>query len=400
VSNGAVFDVTAAGLIELGTNQALGGAGTVLGGVIAQPGARLLPGLDAIGTLSLAGNVGLHAASTNVFQLGGVTNEGGAFNDLVAVTGDLEPSNSVLRIDPIAPLANGVYRLLTYTGAKGTTFNPTPVASLGRKGAYVDETVPGQVNLVVTGAYGALVWLPQANALWNTTDNNWSNTVAAALDLYGSLDEVQFDEAGAYSNLVTIPAAVTPSRVTAAGASNYTFAGGAIAGVGSLVKTGGGTLTVLNTNTFSGPTTIEGGVLHLGDGGGDQRAVRHGLYQRDQYGRAVDVRGQRSDGGAGHPRRRYVADARPRRQRPGRILADQRQFALHGHDHLHQLPVHRQQPARCRLRGGDRGAGSRPILDERGHQQTGWSSSPAWVGRRGRGSWARSGCRRPPTTVP
>ena len=31
--------------------------------------------------------------------------------------------------------------------------------------------------------------------------------------------------------------------------------------------TGAGRLTILNTNTFTGPTTISDGVLHLGDGG-------------------------------------------------------------------------------------------------------------------------------------
>jgi fibronectin-binding autotransporter adhesin len=273
VNSGAVLDVTAAGLLQLNTNQMLRGGGLVQGAVIAQPASRLAPGTGGVGgtleTLSIAGNLGLHAQSTNSFNLGATTNEGGGFNDLVAVTGDLEPSNSVVQIILNAPPANGTYRLFTYTGAKLSSFNPVVdmATGLGRKSAVLDESVGGQVNLTVAGGFGDLVWLPQTSAVWNATEANWSNTATALLDVYTNFDAVTFNEAGAYSNVVTLAAALTPSEVLVDGASNYTWAGAAIAGASGLTKAGAGTLTILNTNTFTGPTTISDGVLHLGDGG-------------------------------------------------------------------------------------------------------------------------------------
>jgi fibronectin-binding autotransporter adhesin len=273
VNSGAVLDVTAAGVIQLNTNQTLRGGGLVQGAVIAQPTSRLVPGTGGVGgtleTLSIAGHVALHAESTNSFNLGASTNAGGGFNDLVAIAGDLEPSNSVVQIILNAPPANGTYRLFTYTGTKLSSFNPIVdmATGLGRKSAVLDESVGGQVNLTVAGGFGDLVWLPQTSAVWNATEANWSNTATALLDVYTNFDAVTFNEAGAYSNVVTLAAALTPSEVLVDGASNYTFAGAAIAGAAGLTKTGAGTLTILNTNTYTGPTTISDGVLHLGDGG-------------------------------------------------------------------------------------------------------------------------------------
>jgi fibronectin-binding autotransporter adhesin len=297
VSSGAAFDVTAAGLIGLGPSQGLGGGGTVRGSVIAQAGSRLAPGADAVGgamgTLSIVGNVGLHPQSTNVFHFSGVTNAGGGFNDLVAITGDLAPSNSVVRVEPNQLLANGTYRLFTYTGGKTTSFNPAPVFPGRGKGAYVDDaSEAGRVNLVVTGAYENLVWLPQSNALWTGVDANWSNTATASLDFFKDSDVVTFNQAGAYSNSVSIPGFVTPLAVTVSGASNYTFSGaGRIAGIASLTKSGSGTLLMLNTNTYAGLTVVNGGTIQVGDGGTSGALPAPGEVRVESGGTLMNFRG-------------------------------------------------------------------------------------------------------------
>jgi autotransporter-associated beta strand protein len=55
--------------------------------------------------------------------------------------------------------------------------------------------------------------------------------------------------------------------VTVDSAGDYTFAGvGKITGATGLVKNNSGTLTVLTTNTYSGPTIVNGGTLQVGNG--------------------------------------------------------------------------------------------------------------------------------------
>jgi fibronectin-binding autotransporter adhesin len=272
VSNGAVLDVTLS-LATLKAAQTLRGGGTVVGDVLAGAAARLVPGTGGPGgtreTLTLTGNLGLAATATNFFNLGSSTNAGGGFNDLVAITGNLEPSGSVVRIDVEQPLTNGVYRLFTYSGSKVTTFNPAPSFNglpLGRRTAVLDESVANQINLNVGGTGPAdLVWLPQTNGLWNLADNNWSNEATAAVEAFIHNDNVWFDERGAYSNVVTLTTTVQPTLVTVAGVSNYVFQGaGRIQGPAALRKTGAGTLTISTTNTYTGGTRVEGGVLRLG----------------------------------------------------------------------------------------------------------------------------------------
>jgi fibronectin-binding autotransporter adhesin len=268
VGAGATFDVSARPGYTLGNNQILFGRGTVTGDVVTAAGAQIRPdGFNSVNTLTFKNSLGLHAGSTNWFDLTGSPGVGGGTNDLVVVDGLLEPSNSVIQVNVLEPLASGTYTLFTYTGAKTTTFNPAPILSIapGRKTATVDETTPGEVNLVVAGDYGSLVWLPQANGNWNFTDNNWSNLATEALDTFFQSDSVRFDERGAYSNVVTLTSTTQPTVVTVAGASNYTFQGaGRLQGLATLVKDGAGTLFVATTNTFTGPVVVSGGVLRVG----------------------------------------------------------------------------------------------------------------------------------------
>src|SRR5581483_5063401 len=57
-------------------------------------------------------------------------------------------------------------------------------------------------------------------------------------------------------------AIVDNSHLVATGllSNNYTIAS-LISGTGKLAKTGGNTVTISNSNTFKGPTTISGGTL-------------------------------------------------------------------------------------------------------------------------------------------
>ena len=65
--------------------------------------------------------------------------------------GNLDPQNAVISIATLNGLVNGTYRLFNYTGAKLSSFNATCL-SPGLRGTFaIDESVPNQINLVVSG---------------------------------------------------------------------------------------------------------------------------------------------------------------------------------------------------------------------------------------------------------
>jgi autotransporter-associated beta strand protein len=79
---------------------------------------------------------------------------------------------------------------------------------------------------------------------------------------------VTFDDSGSASPAVNLTGTVAPGSVVLNANQNYTIGGvGVIAGTGGLTENGPGTLTVNNTNTFTGPVTINGGTIQVNNGG-------------------------------------------------------------------------------------------------------------------------------------
>ncbi len=116
----------------------------------------------------------------------------------------------------------------------------------------------------------SIVPLPR-DLLWKG-DGSTNNFDAGATNfLFGTnltaftgVDNVTFDDTGSASPAVNFAGAVSPDSVTVSADQNYTFSGtGAIIGPASLTKSGAGTLTVLNNNTFGGPVTINSGAIVL-----------------------------------------------------------------------------------------------------------------------------------------
>src|SRR5262249_40206593 len=87
------------------------------------------------------------------------------------------------------------------------------------------------------------------------------------LAVYSDGDLVTFDDSGSGNPAVDLTDTLQPASVLVNAAQNYIFSGaGRIAGPTALVKTNTGTLTLLNGNTYSGPTIISQGTLQLGNG--------------------------------------------------------------------------------------------------------------------------------------
>ena len=120
------------------------------------------------------------------------------------------------------------------------------------------------VGLVAAPARAATLTWNAGSGNWDTTTANWLPGPTTFTD--GIVDDVIFNNAA--GGTITISANMSPVSTTVSAASGtYTFTGGPIDS-GSLTKSGAGTLTLSGANTYSGGTTINAGMLSVGNATG------------------------------------------------------------------------------------------------------------------------------------
>jgi autotransporter-associated beta strand protein len=125
---------------------------------------------------------------------------------------------------------------------------------------------------------GAIKWTGAASSIWDVNITaNWFNTAALISDKYRAAptaDSVTFSDIyndvynSAYApttTAVTLNSTVAPSSVVFnAETLNYSISGtGGISGGTSLVKSGAGALTISTTNSYTGGTMLNGGILSI-----------------------------------------------------------------------------------------------------------------------------------------
>ena len=160
---------------------------------------------------------------------------------------------------------SGTYQLIGYSTIGGTGTDAFRLAPLANRGNGTLSFSAGLVNLNFNGV-DYLRWSGSFSTAWNTTTPNWNlNSTGGTTTFIDSPgDTVVFDDAGT-NGTVNIASAVHPSGVTFNNsARNYTLQGAAgIAGPASLTMNGPGTLTINNSNSYTGGTTISGGLLNV-----------------------------------------------------------------------------------------------------------------------------------------
>ncbi len=114
-----------------------------------------------------------------------------------------------------------------------------------------------------------LVWRP-SSAVWDAVQVNWIHNISALGTAFTPGDNVIFDDGGNAFTQVKLVAGISAGTVLVDAIGDYTFTtnvvGGGISSLTSLTKRGSGKLIIETDNSFSGPTTIEGGVLQIGNG--------------------------------------------------------------------------------------------------------------------------------------
>jgi fibronectin-binding autotransporter adhesin len=269
VGAGAKFDVSSLNTTwGLGANQTLGGSGSVIGNVAVVNG-TISPGIS-VGTLTLSNNLALSGLSltTNVFEISGV-----GTNDRIHVVGDLSLSDTiVVRMAPLIPtIQNGTYVLYSWGGSLTGDTNNLALEYPVQSGTFTlnADTGAKQITLTVAGVIGpaALTWKGDGSAnAWDLSTFNWLDGVTPIVFKNG--DTVTFNNDGSNNVPVDITVNVNPAAITVNATEDYTFASttaASIIGTGSLTKTNSGALTILNANSYSGSTLIQGGVLRIGD---------------------------------------------------------------------------------------------------------------------------------------
>ncbi|HWH69030.1 MAG TPA: hypothetical protein VNT26_06580, partial [Candidatus Sulfotelmatobacter sp.] len=163
-------------------------------------------------------------------------------------------------------LAGQTNRTLVLTGlrtADAGTYTVVVSNSLGSTNASAELTVNTPPLLAWLGLNGS----PD----WDTGTLNWLNTGSSATVAFSPYADVIFDSRGNSAPMVNVVQPVNPNSITVDSASDYTLTSwsgaGAIMGPVPLVKKNSGALILDVTNNSSGPVSILGGTLQVGNGG-------------------------------------------------------------------------------------------------------------------------------------
>ena len=261
VGSGTILDVSQVSGFTLNAAQTLSGSGTVNGAVTAAANAVIFPGSNSVtGTLTFNNGLTENGGANNQFNLNG--NPAGPGNDFMNVSGGLVLSgantvtiNGALQTGSAYPLfgyngnLTGGIGNLTVSGATGILSNSVASSIIY---FVAQASVRGSTNVTWVGN--------PLNNVWDVElATNWLN--GAALDFFVPNDTVLFSNLGASNSQVNLPGTVMPSVMIVNTTSNYTLLGnGAIGGTAGIIVSNG-TVNVLTTNTYTGTTILDGGIL-------------------------------------------------------------------------------------------------------------------------------------------
>jgi fibronectin-binding autotransporter adhesin len=265
--------VGAAGTFDISQNptftldQTLSGFGSVTGLVTAVGGTINPGGTGDAGTLSFA---------SGLTESGGVNNQlelstPGSTNDFINVVGNLTLSglnNFTFTAFGGGIIPPGTYPLIAYSGTLSggiANFNVTAVGVVGVL-TNITTTTPPEIAVIISPASRGptnLVW--KGDGVLNNWDNGTSNWVNEATSFaFQAGDSVFFNDFGAPNTSVDLTVAVLPASVVFSNTQSYTLSGnGSIGGPVGLTKTNSGILTLLTTNSYTGPTIVGQGTLEV-----------------------------------------------------------------------------------------------------------------------------------------
>ena len=258
----AADDLTINGATVLGAGGLIKtGAGTLtLNGATFSAPLTVNTGTLAIGTFGAAGSATVNSLTFG----GGTTLRMKAGGDLLNVGTLVNNGTTTVSLNQLGGiLPNGTFNLIHYTGSSPglAGFSLSPVGH--STSALVDTG--SAIALQVTGN-DRVVWDGTNSNTWATgATGNWKLATPLTPTDYIESDDVIFRD-GPTNSSVVLPANVSPSNVSFANstATTYTLSGaGGITGATALTKTGNGTVVLVTSNNYTGPTIVAEGTLEL-----------------------------------------------------------------------------------------------------------------------------------------
>ena len=259
--------------VAVANNATLAGSGTANGTVSVASGGTIANGVAGSSATFTVGGLSFDAGSVATLR-----SSGAAATNAVTVVGTLtSPGSGTATINALSPTTayvNGTtYNLIGYGtlaggGLGGLALGTVAGLSSRQSGTLGDSG--SAITLTING--DAPKWTGAYSNVWSTatlpSPKNWKLITAGTETDYIEADSVLFDDTAATTSVNIATNDVSPSSVTFNNATtNYTISGGfGIAGSGSLVKNGSGTVTLLTSNGYSGVTTINAGTLQIGNG--------------------------------------------------------------------------------------------------------------------------------------
>jgi fibronectin-binding autotransporter adhesin len=273
---------TGAGPVTVASSATLSGStapaqGFIQGGVTVQGGGTLAASSGAV--LTIAGGLAFDAASIATFALSGTPN--GTSNGMVNITGGSFTGGGIggTTINITGTPQIGTYDLFDFAGGLPALNNFVIGAN---PNGFVGTLVigPNQIDLTETRP---VTWTGQTggnggtDTSWNTTGStNWASNTPSAIT-YADTDAVTFQDtnviaggnvAVASRSVVIQAAGVAPSSVAFTNSNidySVSNASGAIGitGATAVTKAGSGTVIFNSVNTYSGGTTVTGGILQV-----------------------------------------------------------------------------------------------------------------------------------------
>jgi autotransporter-associated beta strand protein len=253
---------TTAPAVSVAGGGTFAGTGTV-GAITVANGGTLDGGYGGSGTLT-AGNVTLGASASDIVTLKGTLSAGN--NSLSVANLTINGGNQSVILNAVgAGLVSGTYYDLLVSNNPITAPNAGSVlAALKSNSRAYTPAVSGNKIQLYYDANASIYWTGVNGSAWNATTTNWKLSGNNTATQFLANDVVYFRDGAGVSTVDISDADVNPvSTNFTNSATNYVLQGSQGIASGSLTKSGSGTLTISNANSYSGGTTLSAGTLNL-----------------------------------------------------------------------------------------------------------------------------------------
>ena len=255
----------------------LSGTGSVGGSVTVSSGGIITAGNGVTGALAIGGGLTFSSGGTiNIGTLSGYTSTAA-----LGLTGNLTLSGGAGAVTLALPggaVSNGTYHLVSHANVLGSLSGlAVSGPSVGARQSGILTNSSGMLDYVVTG--DTPYWTGAGgggagggDGDWTTTAavTNWKLITAGTATYFLASDSSLFNDSASGTGTVTVNITTNVTPVTATfnnSTRNYVLqqTGGFGITTGSLAKSGTGTLTITNANSYTGGTTLNAGVLQIGN---------------------------------------------------------------------------------------------------------------------------------------